>query len=134
MAETVVFCNGAFDCLHVGHLRFLEFSRQQGSSLVVAVNSDESIARRKGQFRPVVTLQERCEILLALCCVDRVVEFDDDPLVPIKSIVPQVYVVGCDYDDECPASKFVKERGGIVVRYTIRHQSTSDIVKRFRCS
>lgn len=95
---TLVFTNGCFDILHAGHLETLRFARAQGERLVVAVNSDASVARLKGPTRPVNPLADRMKLLAALECVDFVVSFDeDDPLNLIKTIKPDVLVKGGDY-------------------------------------
>lgn len=74
----VVFTNGVFDLLHVGHIRLLQFARAQGDRLVAAINSDASAARAKGPDRPIVPAHERAEVLRALRCVDDVQIFDED--------------------------------------------------------
>jgi D-beta-D-heptose 7-phosphate kinase/D-beta-D-heptose 1-phosphate adenosyltransferase len=76
--RSLVFANGAFDLLHVGHVRYLEAARREGGWLAVAVNSDRSVARAKGPGRPVLPEAERAEIVAALACVDAVTVFDED--------------------------------------------------------
>ena len=100
-ARRLVFTNGCFDLLHVGHVRYLREARALGDALVVALNSDESVRRLKGDGRPVNTEEDRAEILLALECVDRVVVFGEDRATGlIETIRPQIYAKGGDYTPE----------------------------------
>jgi D-beta-D-heptose 7-phosphate kinase/D-beta-D-heptose 1-phosphate adenosyltransferase len=94
----VVFTNGCFDLLHVGHIALLEQARRMGDRLIVAVNSDGSVKRLKGPDRPLVQQQDRARILAALAAVDAVVVFDEStPLRLIEAIRPDVLVKGGDY-------------------------------------
>ncbi len=96
--ERVVFTNGCFDLLHVGHVRSLEQARGLGEHLVVAVNSDASVRRIKGPSRPIVRARERAEVLAALGCVDWVVIFGEDtPLRLIRALRPDVLAKGGDW-------------------------------------
>ncbi len=96
--ETVVFTNGCFDLLHVGHIKYLQAARKLGDLLVLGLNSDASIRRLKGPKRPLIGEEERAHILAALDCVDYVVVFDEDtPLELIGSLHPDVLVKGGDY-------------------------------------
>lgn len=96
--ETIVFTNGCFDLLHVGHVALLEAARREGSRLVVAVNSDDSIRRLKGESRPVVGQTERARMLAAMAAVDAVTIFDEDtPLECILELRPDVIVKGAEY-------------------------------------
>jgi len=96
--ERVVFTNGCFDLLHVGHIRSLEQARGLGEHLVVAVNSDASVRRIKGPSRPIVRARERAEVLAALGCVDWVVIFGEDtPLRLIRALRPDVLAKGGDW-------------------------------------
>ena len=120
--KTVVFTNGCFDILHIGHVRYLQDARALGDVLVVGVNSDESVRRLKGPDRPVVTEFERVEILAALECVDYVTIFPEEtPVELILSIKPDVHVKGGDYKPEdLPEANAVRSVGGRVeiVTYT----------------
>jgi len=99
--KKLVFTNGCFDLLHVGHVRYLREARALGDALVVALNSDESVRCLKGDGRPVNTEDDRAEILLALECVDRVVVFGEDRATGlIETIRPQIYAKGGDYTPE----------------------------------
>ncbi|MCU0612789.1 MAG: D-glycero-beta-D-manno-heptose 1-phosphate adenylyltransferase [Candidatus Eisenbacteria bacterium] len=115
--HALVFTNGCFDILHVGHVRLLATAASLGSRLLVAVNSDESVRRLKGSGRPVVPLAERAETLAALRCVDRVAAFDEDtPLELISLLNPDVLVKGGDWSpDRVVGRDVVEARGGRVV-------------------
>lgn len=100
MSETkLIFTNGCFDILHVGHVRYLQQAKALGGELVVGLNSDASVKRLKGDARPLVSELERKEVLEALSCVDQVFIFGEDtPLELIKKLKPDVLVKGGDYD------------------------------------
>src|SRR5258707_5459050 len=99
--KRLVFTNGVFDILHVGHVRYLSEARKLGDALVVAINSDRSVRELKGPSRPVVGEGERAEMLAALRCVDFVVVFDDlSPRSLIASLSPDALVKGGDYTPE----------------------------------
>jgi len=99
--ERIVFTNGCFDILHIGHIALLEQARRKGDLLIVGLNSDSSVRRLKGLRRPVVGERERAKILAALEAVDAVVLFDEDtPLKLIEAIRPDVLVKGGDYTEE----------------------------------
>ena len=114
---TTVFTNGCFDLLHVGHVRLLAFARSLGDRLVVGLNSDESVRALKGMTRPIVPVDERRELLLALESVDQVIVFDEStPMRLIEAMRPEVLVKGPDYvSRECCGSKLVESYGGRVV-------------------
>jgi rfaE bifunctional protein nucleotidyltransferase chain/domain len=96
--RTIVFANGAFDILHVGHVRFLQGAAAEGDILVVGVNSDESIRRYKGPDRPLQPLAERMEVVAAFRCVDLLTSFDEPTCDAILEIVrPHVHAKGPDY-------------------------------------
>ncbi len=113
----VVLANGCFDLLHVGHLRYLSDARARGDLLVVAVNTDESVRRLKGDGRPWIPLAERVEILLALTCVDRVLAFDEPDLeATLRALRPDVHAKGTDYTvDTVPELAVDRELGIDVV-------------------
>lgn len=94
----MVFTNGCFDLLHVGHVAYLEASKNLGNKLVVGVNSDDSVRRLKGPQRPVQEESSRARVLAALGCVDAVVVFDEDtPQELIKALRPDILTKGADY-------------------------------------
>jgi len=114
--ERVVFTNGCFDILHIGHIRLLEAARRQGDRLVVGLNSDASVQRLKGASRPIVGEEERGRVLAAMSAVDAVVVFDEDtPLRLIEAIRPDVLVKGGDYtEDRVAGAREVRAWGGRV--------------------
>jgi rfaE bifunctional protein nucleotidyltransferase chain/domain len=133
--RTVVFTNGVFDLLHVGHLRYLQQARALGDALILGLNSDQSVRANKGPARPVTPEAERAEILEALGCVDGVVVFDQDtPHDLIAALQPDVLVKGADWAaDAIVGSDIVEARGGRVVRVPLEAgRSTSAIIEKIR--
>ncbi len=134
--KVIVFTNGVFDLLHVGHLRYLAQARRLGDALLVGVNSDRSVRLIKGADRPIVSESERAEILEALACVDAVVIFDaDTPAALIDALQPDILVKGADWAaDAIVGRDIVEARGGRVVRIAIEpgHSTTNivDAIKR----
>jgi len=116
--ERVVFTNGCFDLLHVGHVRSLEQARAQGDRLVVALNTDASVRRNKGLGRPIVPARQRAEVLAALACVDFVLLFAEaTPLATIVALRPDVLAKGGDWAlDAIVGRAEVESWGGSVVR------------------
>lgn len=128
---TVVLANGAFDLLHVGHVRYLRGARALGDVLVVAVNSDASVQRAKGHGRPVIPAAERAELVAALEGVDWVVPFDDDTVVPIiRALRPDVHAKGTDYREETvPERDEVLAYGGrVAITGDPKDHSTTDLL------
>lgn len=136
LARPLVFTNGCFDILHRGHVAYLEEAATLGNSLVVGINSDRSVQKlRKGQDRPINSLQDRAAVLAALGCVDLVVAFDEEtPLLLIERLHPDHLVKGGDWPEErIVGAREVKTWGGKVHSIPIRYQrSTSDLIKRIR--
>jgi rfaE bifunctional protein nucleotidyltransferase chain/domain len=133
--STVVTTNGCYDVLHVGHLRYLQFARQQGSVLLVAVNSDASVQRLKGPNRPIIPDVERAELLEALTCVDGVILFDEDtPLNVLTAIRPHIHVKGAQYTaDTLPEAEALQAMGTqLVFAPMVPGRSTTDIVTRIQ--
>jgi D-beta-D-heptose 7-phosphate kinase/D-beta-D-heptose 1-phosphate adenosyltransferase len=129
----VVFTNGCFDLLHVGHTRYLQEARALGDLLIVAINSDASVSALKGPERPLVPEQERAEVLAALACVDYLTIFDaPDPGDVIASIQPDVLAKGGDWPVERIVGREVVEaRGGRVVSIPlVPGASTTGLVRR----
>lgn len=133
---SVVFTNGVFDLLHVGHVTLLEQARALGTALIVGVNSDASVRRlNKGAERPLVPADDRARVVAALASVDCVVVFDEDtPLALIRALKPDVLVKGADYEkSQIVGAADVEGWGGRVVRVPlVPNQSTSDLVRRLR--
>ncbi|MGC9967019.1 MAG: bifunctional D-glycero-beta-D-manno-heptose-7-phosphate kinase/D-glycero-beta-D-manno-heptose 1-phosphate adenylyltransferase HldE [Syntrophobacteraceae bacterium] len=135
MGDSVVFTNGCFDILHVGHIRLLHAAAGEGERLVVGLNSDISIKRIKGAHRPILPQQDRASLLAALGCVDMVVIFEEDtPLALIKALRPDVLVKGADYTREAVVGhELVEGWGGrVVLAPLIENLSTTGIVERVR--
>jgi rfaE bifunctional protein nucleotidyltransferase chain/domain len=139
--QRIVFTNGHFDLLHIGHIRYLQAAQAQGDVLVVGVNDDASTAARKGTARPIIPAMERAETLAALACVDAAVVFAgmtaDEPILLLK---PDIYVKGGDYaltpEEEhigktpLPEAPIVRAYGGAVVTVAlVPGRSTTDIVR-----
>ena len=133
--KTIVFANGAFDLLHVGHVRYLEAAAREGGWLVVAVNSDASVARAKGAGRPVLPEGERAEIVAALAAVDAVVVFDEDsPAGLIAALAPEVHAKGTDYSAaDVPEREVVASYGGrTAIVGDPKDHATTDVIERIR--
>ena len=131
----LVFTNGCFDILHVGHVRYLEAARALGDALLVAINSDASVRALKGESRPVLNEAERAEMLAALGAVSYVTVFDAvSPRALIKQLLPDVLVKGGDYDvDEIHGREEVERAGGRVLALPfVEGASTTDIIERIR--
>ncbi len=113
---TVVFTNGCFDLLHVGHVTLIDDARRAGDRLVLAINSDASVSALKGPSRPIVNQHARARVLAALAAVDAVVVFDEPtPLELMVALQPDVIVKGGDYvADEIVGAKEVRSWGGRV--------------------
>ncbi len=129
--QKVVFTNGCFDILHLGHIRLLEFARSNGEKLVVGLNSDASVRRLKGPTRPINLEMDRAEVLASLETVDAVVLFEQDtPRELIETIDPDVLVKGADYEvGQIVGSDFVSSRGGKVVRFAlVEGKSSTNII------
>tara|TARA_B100000029_G_C17042904_1_gene766632 strand:+ start:38 stop:508 length:471 start_codon:yes stop_codon:yes gene_type:complete len=115
-SKKIVFTNGVFDLLHVGHVRYLNEAKNIGDILVVGINSDDSVKKIKGPSRPINTMGDRARILLALKSVDYVISFDEEtPLNLIKEVMPNVLVKGGDYEiKDIVGSEEVIKNGGLV--------------------
>ncbi len=131
--KRLVFTNGCFDILHVGHIRYLAAARSKGDVLVVGLNSDESVKIIKDEQRPIMNQEQRAEILAGLWCVDYITIFNEpDPLKLIKAIAPDVLVKGADWrEQDIIGADVVKAKGGKVVRVSVVPDiSTSRIIER----
>jgi len=125
--KKIVFTNGCFDILHVGHIRYLSQARKLGDILVVGLNTDRSVRTIKGEKRPLVCENERAEVLSALKVVDYVVLFDEpDPLALIKALKPSILVKGADWmEDKIIGGDVIKQSGGRGVRIPLVPGSSS---------
>ena len=131
----LVFTNGVFDLLHVGHVRYLRQARSLGDALLVAINSDRAVRELKGASRPVMTESERAEVLAALEAVSFVTVFDElSPRKLIAELLPDVLVKGGDYAiDEIHGREEVEAAGGRVLSLPfVEGASTTDIIKRIK--
>jgi D-beta-D-heptose 7-phosphate kinase/D-beta-D-heptose 1-phosphate adenosyltransferase len=131
--ETVVFTNGCFDLLHVGHITLLEDCRRFGSKLVLGLNTDASVSRLKGPTRPIVGEKERARVMSALAAVDAVVLFDQEtPLELIRALKPNVLVKGGDYTVETVVGHedVLASGGRVEIVPTVEGFSTTNIVKK----
>jgi len=130
--RSLVFTNGVFDLLHVGHLRYLRLARALGDALAVGLNADACVKRLKGDKRPILPEAERAELLAALTCVDYVCIFEeDDPRALIKIVVPQILVKGGDWPiDKILGRDTVEAAGGKVLSLPfVEGRSTTAIVR-----
>jgi D-beta-D-heptose 7-phosphate kinase/D-beta-D-heptose 1-phosphate adenosyltransferase len=128
----IVFTNGCFDLLHLGHIRYLEKAKSLGDILVVGVNSDRSVQSLKGPGRPILPEEERAEILSSLACVDYVTVFDElTPLELISSLQPHILVKGGDWSKEAIVGKEVVEQSGgeVISLPFIEGSSTSSLIE-----
>lgn len=131
--KRIVFTNGCFDILHVGHVRYLAAARSKGDALVLGLNSDASVKSIKLDNRPIVSQDQRAEVLAGLACVDYITIFDEpDPLALIQAIKPDVLIKGADWEEaEIIGSDVKKSYGGKVVRIeVVPGISTSRIIQR----
>ena len=133
--KRIVFTNGCFDLLHVGHVRYLKEAREQGDLLIVGLNDDQSTRRVKGPGRPYLSQEDRAEILHSLECVDLVVMFSERTAERlVQSLRPDVYVKGGDYRvEDLPEAQSVAEYGGrVYLARLVPERSTSDLVSAIR--
>ena len=133
--QKVVFTNGCFDILHLGHIDYLEKARNLGDRLVIGLNSDESVSRFKGPGRPVQDQQSRARVLAGLQFADIIVFFNEDtPLALISELLPDVLVKGSDYlAENIVGAEVVKQHGGEVktVQF-VPGYSTSKIIDKIK--
>jgi rfaE bifunctional protein nucleotidyltransferase chain/domain len=130
---TFAFANGAFDLLHVGHIRYLEGARQEADRLIVAVNDDDSVRSVKGPGRPVMPAADRAEVVAALRAVDYVVVFPEPTVAPLLELLkPDVHCKGTDYTvDTVPERETVRAYGGrVAIVGDPKSHSTSALLRR----
>ena len=128
--ETIVFTNGCFDLLHMGHVRYLQQTRELGSCMIVGVNTDDGVRRLKGPTRPIIGQDERAEMLASLECVDYVTIFDEDtPIELLKLLQPDIMTKGGT--SELVGREVVEERGGQAIKLdVVEGMSTTQIIGR----
>ena len=132
--KKIVTTNGAFDILHVGHVRYLKEAKALGDILIVAVNSDESIKKYKDEKRPLVPLAERMELLESLEFIDYIFSFEEEtPMTWLEKIKPNVHVKGGDYKQPLIEQDFVEKNGGkIVLIKEVEGKSTTNLLEKIR--
>ena len=131
--RTVAFANGCFDLLHVGHIRYLESAAREADVLVVAINDDESVQTLKGKGRPILSADDRAELVAALRCVDYVVIFHEPTVGPLLTALrPDVHCKGTDYtSDSVPERDIVLAYGGrTAIVGDPKDHSTRDLLSR----
>ena len=132
---TTAFANGCFDLLHVGHLRYLQAAAREADRLIVAINDDRSVASLKGPNRPILSAEERAELVAAVRGVDYVVIFDEPTVAPLLELLrPDVHCKGTDYTiDTVPERETVRAYGGrIAIVGDPKDHSTRDLLTRVR--
>lgn len=136
LMRPLVFTNGVFDILHVGHVTYLSQAKSRGASLIVALNSDASVKRlNKGSDRPINKIEDRAAVIAALGCVDAVISFDEDtPLELILTIKPDILIKGGDWpQDKIVGSSEIKAWGGVTHSIPFEHDtSTTRTIERIR--
>jgi len=131
--KTVVFANGCFDLIHIGHIRYLEAARALGDLLVLGLNGDESVRLLKGPGRPAMNQDERAEVLAAMECVDYVILFDDLTAERLlRELEPEIHAKGTDYsEDSVPERNIVLAYGGSVrIAGDPKDHSSRDLLKQ----
>lgn len=128
----LVFTNGAFDLLHPGHVRYLDWARRQGDALCVGLNSDKSVRSYKDKRRPINPQAARARVLAALECVDYLVIFDEpEPVKLVELLVPDVLVKGADWAHYVSGRDIVEKHGGrVALAKMAKGYSTSGIIKK----
>jgi len=135
--KTIVFTNGCFDILHTGHVTYLAKAKELGDVFIVAVNSNASVKRLKGNHRPINQLEDRMFLLASLCFIDIVTFFEEDtPIEILKIIQPHIHVKGGDYKIEnLPEKTIIDSYGGkIVLIPFVEGYSTTKIISKFKTS
>lgn len=133
--KVIVFTNGCFDILHVGHVRYLQAARKLGDVLVLGLNSDVSVKSLKGPTRPINCQADRAEVLAGLAAVDYIVIFDEITAERLVAAVkPDIYVKGGDYIvEDLPEAGIVREYGGqVVLLPEVEGRSSSKMIERIR--
>ena len=131
--KKIVFTNGCFDLLHVGHIRYLSECKKAGDYLLIAINTDESIKKLKGDLRPIIPLDERCELLAALEMVDFVVPFaEETPRDIINALQPDVLIKGADYtlDNIVGKDEVLSWGGSVFTVPLVEGKSTKNIISK----
>jgi len=133
--KKIVFANGCFDILHVGHIRYLEQARSLGDILIVGINDDKSESQLKGHGRPIMPEEDRIEIVAALGCVNYVVLFSDPTVENLLMIIkPAIHAKGTDYTTETVPERDIvlSYEGQIAITGDKKNHSTTDIIKKIQ--
>jgi D-beta-D-heptose 7-phosphate kinase/D-beta-D-heptose 1-phosphate adenosyltransferase len=131
--KTIVFTNGCFDILHVGHVKYLEEAKKYGDVLILGLNADSSVKKLKGDSRPINSQEDRAYILVSLRSVDYVVIFEEDtPYELIKAVKPHVLVKGGDYEGKEVVGQDIADEVKLV--QFVDGKSTTDTIKKIRSS
>jgi rfaE bifunctional protein nucleotidyltransferase chain/domain len=132
--KTIVTCNGSFDLFHYGHLCFLQEASSQADILIVGLNSDCSIKQYKDPSRPVLSQEQRSEIIAGLAIVDYVHIFDETiPMPFLEAVRPAVHVNGAEYGEECIEAETVRSHGGrIHLMPKVAGLSTTELIGRIK--
>lgn len=132
--KKIVTCNGCFDILHAGHIKFLREAKAQGDVLIVGLNSDSSVKQNKGVERPINNENNRAEVLAALEMVDYVIIFNEKTPIPLLGIIkPNVHVNGEEYGKNCIEAETVKKYGGKLQIVKLKEgYSTTNLIKKIK--
>lgn len=130
--KKIVTCNGSFDILHIGHVKFLEEARKQGDILIVGLNSDSSIKKYKDETRPIIQQQDRAEMLAALEAVDYITIYDEEVPMPfLEAVKPDIHVNGEEYGYDCIEAEAVKKNNGKIYLVKIyKDFSTTKLIEK----
>lgn len=132
--KKIVTCNGCFDIIHAGHIKFLKEAKERGDVLIVGLNSDRSVKENKGEKRPINNEKDRAIVLAALEMVDYVTIFDEKtPIELLEIIKPDVHVNGEEYGENCIEALIVKKYGGKVYIVKLKKGfSTTNLIKKIK--
>ena len=133
--KKIVFANGCFDILHVGHIRYLKEAKELGDLLIVAINSDSSARKLKGNGRPLTPENKRAEIIAAIECVDYVIIFNESNVSSLLlTLKPDIHAKGTDYtEDSVPEADTVKAYGGrVTITGDKKERSSTEIIKKVK--
>lgn len=132
--KKIVTCNGCFDILHAGHIKFLKEAKEQGDVLIVGLNSDSSVKENKGPKRPINNENNRTTVLAALEIVDYITIFNEKtPITLLEIIKPDIHVNGEEYGENCLEAETVKKYGGRIHLIKLKEGfSTTDIIKKIK--
>jgi len=134
--KTIVTCNGCFDILHIGHIKFLTEAKAQGDILIVGINSDSSVKENKGPERPINNENDRAQVLAAIKVVDYVTIFSEPtPIKLLETIKPNIHTNGEEYGEDCIEAETVKKHNGRIHLVKLKKGlSTTDIINKIKTS